>query len=447
MTAKTVMLSVENQWARILEAAHPLPPVTLPLTEAHGLRVAQRIRADLPVPPWDNSAMDGFAVRYADLAGGGQNAGEGTTLRVVADLPAGAHDDPDLADGEAARIMTGAPIPTSADTVVQLEHTDQLDPHGTLSDHVTVYRQQRQGRHVRRAGEDLRRGDPVIEAGTLITATTLASLASAGHGSVTVRPPARVAVISTGSELVPPGQSLHRGQIPDSNSLMVSHLVAEAGARTVAVRRVSDDPADLATALDELCDQVDVMVLTGGVSAGAYDPVTRMFAGSLDVRFVKVAMQPGKPQAFGRYRGALLFGLPGNPVSVWVSFHVFVQPALAVLHGVPASVALPVPRPARASLGWSTPVGRRQYLPARIALQRRSSAAAASADGAALVVRPSARLASGSHAVGSLTAANGYAMVSADTAAVAPGDLVDVVCLSSPDADDDQGSPNERMDA
>lgn len=411
----TDLTPVSDHRDDILAGMQPLAAQQFPLAEAHGLRLAEAAQARFPVPPWDNSAMDGYAVRFADIAGIG--AGAPVTLDVVADLPAGSSLDPALGPGQAARIMTGAVLPTDADTVVQLEHTDRDDPHGELAATVTIHVPQTQGKHVRSAGGDMVPGDLVAGAGTLLSATTLASLASTGQGTVRAHPQAKVAVIATGSELLPPGADLARGQIPDSNSLLISALAHQAGAEVVSAAPVGDDPDELANHLARVEPHADVIVLTGGVSAGAYDPLTRVFAGSSDVTFSKVAMQPGKPQAFGRYGEAWLFGLPGNPVSAWVSFHVFVRPALLLLQGAPRDLVVPSTVAARAAEGWRTPPVRDQYLPARIG---------PGADGH-LRISPAAARGSQSHLVASLARANGYAIVPGHIDQVEPGDIVDAV--------------------
>jgi molybdopterin molybdotransferase len=268
---------------------------------------------------------------------------------------------------------------------------------------------------VRQAGEDRKAGDLIAPRGSRLTPTVLSGLASGGHRSVLVVRPPRVAVITTGSELVPPGSALRRGHIPDSNGVLVAGLVEDAGGRVVSRRHVGDDPADLARALAEVggCDAV---VVTGGVSAGAYDPVRRVFARSDDVTFTSVAMQPGKPQAFGRLPGgALLFGLPGNPVSAWVSFHVFVRPALLTMQGAPARAVRPAPWPLPAAVGWDTPAGRTQYIPVTLSV---------GPDG--WTVRPTSSGGSASHLVASLAGADGYAIVPAGHGPVRPGEAVPV---------------------
>lgn len=417
------LIPVAQHLASVLTQASPLPELEVPLAHALGLRLARDVVARFAVPPWDNSAMDGYAVRSADLPAGADE--QPVTLRVVADLPAGTCDDPGLGPGEAARIMTGAPVPTSADTVVPLEHTDRTDPTAPLPETVTLLRPPTPGMHVRRAGEDRRVGDLVVAAGTSVTGAVAAALASTGHGTAWVRPRPRVGVITTGDELLQPGQTLRRGTIPDSNGLLLAGAVAEAGGELVHLARVPDDAAALVAQVEATAASADIVVLTGGVSQGAFDPVKQAFGASGPVTFATVAMQPGKPQAFGRWGsperpGALVFGLPGNPVSVWVSFHVFVRPALLTLAGAPENLIHPEPARAVVEAGWRTPGGRDQYLPARIRTDRSGE----------LVVSPAAALGSSSHLAASLARANGYAVLSAADqggAAVVPGDVVDVV--------------------
>lgn len=407
-------VSVEDHLARVLASVPLLPETRLGLHDAVGCVLASPVHAVVPIPPWTNSAMDGYAVRAVDVAGADA---EPVTLRVVADVPAGSGEDPALRPGEAARIMTGAALPSDADAVVQLEHTDRTDTLAALAETVTVLRSAAPGTHVRGAGEDRGVGDLVVPAGTVVTAEVASAAASAGHGFLQVRRPPVVSVIATGSELREPGEALERGMIPDSNSLLIRGLAERAGARVPSIRQEEDDPAGLARALEAESGS-DVVILTGGVSAGAFDPVKMLFSGSDRVRFTKVGMQPGKPQAFGVLAdGRVLFGLPGNPVSAWVSFHVFVRPALLAMQG--GGEAVPAAMPARALASWRTPPGRRQYLPALVGAD----------DSGRLSVTPVTALGSGSHLVGSLAAANGYAIVpaAADSRTVEAGEVVDVV--------------------
>lgn len=406
--------TVEEQLDRVLAQVRQHPPVTVPLDEAHGRTLRVDARAASAVPVFDNSAMDGFAVRFADVVDAAPD--RPAVLTVVADIPAGSALDPAFGAGEAVRIMTGAPVPAAADAIVPFEDTA-----GGLADslgEVTVQRAPRaRGAHIRRTAEDTAVGDVVLGAGALLGPRQLAALASAGIGLVEVSERPRVAVVSTGSELVAPGEPLRRGQIPESNSTLLAGLVAEAGGEVV-LRRVVDDegdgPADAVAEAQRL--GADAVVFSGGVSAGAFEVVKQSLGDSME--FTKVGMQPGKPQGFGTNAdGMLLFGLPGNPVSAAVSFEVFVRPALLRMQGRRS-----IDRPRMhlpAGTGWRTPSGRVQYLPAVI---DRS-------DPARPVVRPATAGGSGSHLSVGLGIAEAYAIVPAETEQVSAGDLIEVMEL------------------
>ena len=403
------LLTVEEHRARVLDAVTPLPVETVRLAEAAGRTLAAPVRAAHDLPGFDNSSMDGFAVRLADVEGA--DADHPVALRVVADLPAGSSDDPSFGAGEAVRIMTGAPVPTHADAIVPFEDTA-----GGLADSLGTVEVRRapaaSGAFIRRRGGDTRAGDVVLTPGERLGPFALAAAAAAGVADVEVRRRPRVAVVSTGSELVPPGVAPGRGQTPDSNSTLLAALVADADADVTVVSSLRDD-ADAIHALLAHAADVDVIVFSGGVSAGAYEPVRQAL--SERISFVKVAMQPGKPQAFGALDdGRLVFGLPGNPVSVAVSFEVFVRPALLALQGR-AVIDRRIAR-LTASEDWTTPPGRRQYLPAAIDL-------------VAGTVRPATAGGSGSHLAASLARAEAFAVVSADVSTVSAGDPLDVMLI------------------
>jgi len=413
----TGLLTVEEHLATVLAAAAPLPAETVPIDAAHGRTLREPVHAAVDIPVFDNSAMDGFAVRFADVTDAAPDAP--ATLRVVADLPAGTADDPRLEPGTAARIMTGSPVPTDADAIVPFEDTagGLADSLGAIS---VLHAPRAAGAHIRRAGEDARRGDLVVPAGTLLGPLQVAAAAAAGVGDVVVSRAPRVAVVSTGSELAEPGAPLSRGRIPESNSRLLAALVAEAGGRVVRRARVSDDGRELEDVLAAVTDpaasdRADVVIFSGGVSAGAYEVVKNTLAGTMT--FSRVAMQPGKPQGFGRLPGGpLLFGLPGNPVSAAVSFEVFVRAALLRLQGR-ADLHRPVIT-LPAATGWRTPPQRRQYLPVTIdRTDPRAWCAVPATTG-------------GSHLAGGLARAEAYAIVPADVDAVAAGDLVDVMLIS-----------------
>ena len=471
------MQAPEAYIAELLAALEPLPAVVLPLAEAHGLVLAEDATAALPVPPWTNSAMDGYAVRAADAAGAGLSP---VVLPVGGDVPAGAAPAP-LEPGTAQRIMTGAMLPEGADAVVRVEDTDQEPGPRPLPERVEIRTAPRPGLNVRRAGENVGVGDPVLGAGAVLSAAALSALASTGAGSVRAVPRARVAVVSTGAELVDPGAALPAGSIPDSNSVLLSGLVVEHGAALASVTRSADTAASLAGALTAAAAGADLIVTSGGVSAGAFDPLTmlaedraaldqdRAAGAAIRLRFARVAMQPGKPQGHGTVRAddgreVPLIMLPGNPVSVLVSFRTIVAPALARLMGHdgvggtggtsgsgggPAALVLPragarPPVRARAAEAWKTAGGRRQYIPVRFVPAPAGAAAPGAAtaetvpqpsDGAvgpAYWVAPTHRLGSGSHLVASLPAAQALAVVAAGTPAVGVGDEVRLIALSRP---------------
>lgn len=399
------MIGVDAHRERILSAARPLPAESVSLSDALGRALAVSVATRWPVPLFDNSAMDGYAVRA-------QDAVVGATLTVVADIPAGSDADPLLGPGEAARIMTGAPVPTDADAIVPLEATDLgAQVRRRAPERVTVLAAPGLGAHVRRRGGDAPEGTEVVAAGAALDARALSTIASAGYDRVEARRPARVAILSTGSELIAPSGTPRRGQIPESNSVLLAAAVREAGARVVSVATVPDDPDALRAAL--AATDADVLILSGGASVGAFDVVKAVLSAD-GIRFDSVAMQPGKPQGFGtRPDGALVFCLPGNPVSVAVSFEMFVRPALRRLAGFSVLDRRRLMLPARQS--WTTPIRRTQVLPVVI-------------DGNG--VRPSAAGGSGSHLVASLARAEAFAVIPADVERVEEGDHVTVMMLS-----------------
>ena len=327
------------------------PPATVGLTEAEGLVLATDVEAPLSLPVFDNSAMDGYAVRAEDVAGA--SAAEPVKLPVAEDIPAGRVDPLTLRPGTAHRIMTGAPLPSGATAVVPVEATDA----GT--DTVEIRIAPNEGQHVRRAGEDVTAGTTVLRTGQVVTPAALGLAAALGLGSLTVQPRLRVLVMSTGSELVSAGTELQPGQIYESNAIMLAAAVREAGADVVATPTSSDDVTQFSTVLEGFAGQADLIITTGGVSAGAYEVVKDAFGRAGAVEFVKVAMQPGMPQGAGRINGCSIITLPGNPVSALVSFEVFVRPALR------AAMGLATPnRPQRTAVladDLTSPKGKRQF--------------------------------------------------------------------------------------
>ena len=394
------MRSVEEH-RQIVAALIPAARViTLPLREAAGRVLAEEQVAGVALPSFDNSAMDGYAVRAADV----EAASEATPvlLPVTDDIPAGRADVGPLGSGAAHRIMTGAPLPAGADGIVPVEATDG----GTQV--VTVREAPAAGTHVRRAGEDVEVGDRVLTTGAVLGPAQLGLLAALGVAEVPVYAALRVLVLSTGSELVPAGQSLAPGQIYDSNGPMLAAAVADCGAEAVLLHFVADDVAAFHAALAEHLDTVDVIVTTGGVSAGAYEVVKDALGGE-KVSFVKVAIQPGMPQGSGRYRGIPIITFPGNPISALVSFEVFLRPALRAAMGYRAA-RRPVVH-ARLHEPLDSPSGRRQF--------RRGTLDPTSSE-ASLVGPP------GSHFLRSLADSNCLIDIAEDTVHLDTGDQVAV---------------------
>ncbi|MDQ6650059.1 MAG: molybdopterin molybdotransferase MoeA [Actinomycetota bacterium] len=400
--------SVDRHLADILEVVAPLAPLDLSLLDAHGCVLAEDIVATGPLPPFDNSAMDGYAVRRGDLLRA--SAAAPVSLPVVGDIPAGTASPLSVQPGFCVRIMTGALLPSGADAVVPLEWTD-----GGIAN-VRIERTPEPGQHIRRAGEDVRTGDLVAAAGTHLGAAQIGLLAAAGRPAVAVRPRPRVVVVSTGSELVEAGSHVGPGKIVDSNSFALTTAAREAGAIAYRVGIVPDDPQQLLTTLEDHLIRADLIVTSGGVSVGAYDVVKEVLGRLGTVAFDRVAMSPGMPQGFGVIGPdrTPFFGLPGNPVSALVSFEVFVRPALRRMLG-----AEPLQRPtvtARAARPLHAPAGRRGFVRVHLEVT----------DGA-YVVSPVGG--SGSHLLAGMAAANALAVVPEHVTEIAAGDPVTVLLL------------------
>ncbi|KUN78486.1 gephyrin-like molybdotransferase Glp [Streptomyces griseoruber] len=425
--------SVDEHLEDILATVRPLEPIELQLPDAQGCVLVEDVTVALSLPPFDNSSMDGYAVRVADVAGASEEFP--AALEVVGDVAAGqAADLLYVGPGQAARIMTGAPLPNGAETVVPVEWTDGGLGEGPVtgmrarslapeqaSGHVRVYRPAEARAHVRAKGSDVQAGDRALDAGTVLGPPQIALLAAIGRGTVRVRPRPRVVVLSTGSELVQPGEELGAGQIYDSNSFALTAAARDAGAIAYRVGAVADDAETLRSTIEDQLVRADLLVTTGGVSVGAYDVVKEALshvgdedeAGS-GIEFRKLAMQPGKPQGFGSIGPdhIPLLALPGNPVSSYVSFELFVRPAIRTLMGL-EDVHRPTTRARLAAdKAIRSPKGRRQFLRATCA------------DG---TVRPVGG--SGSHLVAALAHADALIVVPEDVESVEPGTDVEVVLL------------------
>ncbi|WP_375480798.1 gephyrin-like molybdotransferase Glp [uncultured Jatrophihabitans sp.] len=318
--------TVDEHLAIVLDGVGSLEPIELTLLDAQGLLLAEDVRSHFPLPSFDNSAMDGYAVRALDTREA--SGDEPVTLQVVGDVAAGAKSRSGMGPGLAMRIMTGAPIPAGADAVIPLEDTDR----GLAK--VAIRRPVRTGEFLRRAGEDLAADAPALGAGAALGPQQIALLAAIGRDRVLVRPRPRVIILSTGSELVEVGRTPSFGEVIDSNSYMIASAAKDSGADARRIGIVADDHAALLDALESQLLRADVLVTTGGVSMGAFDVVKEALSEIGTVEFTRVAMQPGKPQGFGHLGDKVpIFCLPGNPVSSLVSFEVFVRPAIRKLLG------------------------------------------------------------------------------------------------------------------
>jgi len=402
------MRTVDEHLAAVIGQLGPLPDLEVTLLDAHGCVLADDVVSTRSLPPFDNSSMDGYAVRYDDVSAASE--GNPVELPVVGDIAAGSDGAYAVNSGLCVRIMTGAPVPAGADAVVPVEWTD-----GGVA-RVRISQAPQPGQNIRRSGEDVVAGETVLTAGTSLGAAQVGLLAALGMPRVRVRPKPRVVVFSTGNELVDVGVEPGRAQINESNSYALTAAAREAGAIAFRIGIVPDDRVRLLSMIEDQLVRADLVVTTGGVSAGAYDTVKEVLSRLGTVEFTKVAMQPGMPQGFGTIGpdSTPIFTLPGNPVSAFVSFEVFVRPAIRRMLGVQQLYRALV----RATL--TEPIakseGKRSYVRARIEVR----------DGA-YAVTPVGGM--GSHLVADLALANSFIVVPEHVTAVPAGSTVSVMML------------------
>jgi molybdopterin molybdotransferase len=412
------LLRLEEALARMLDGVAPLGGEDVPIEDALGRVLAEDVLARDTLPPWDDSAMDGFAVRSVDVAAASATAP--VVLRVTGEVAAGHRASTRVTEGTTVRVLTGAPMPAGADAVVRVEDTDASAGIAALPERVAIGAAVSPGTAVRVAGSDLHAGDLVLGAGTPIAARHVAPLVAAGRATVQVHRRPRVAVLATGDELVPAGTTLTEAHIPDSSSAGIGAQVREAGAMPIALGIAPDDRRVIRERLDAGIDGAEVVVVCGGVSVGAHDEVRPALDEVGRVELWRVAVQPGKPLTFGRAhasdgRDVLLFGLPGNPVSSFVTFELFVRPVLRRWAGHRDLSGRAIIR-ARLASAVSVDPARRGFL--RVIIETDSGA-------------PVARLAGGqgSHVLSALAASDGLAVVPEGMGRVEAGTELEVIRL------------------
>jgi molybdopterin molybdotransferase len=399
------VLTVADALRAVIAKVARLPAETVDLDDARGRVLATDILASRALPHFDNSAMDGYAARSAELP---------ATLPIHGVVAAGAPYPAAVPERAAMRIFTGAPLPPELDTVVIQEDVTREDDRVTLP-------ASRPGENVRRAGEDIAIGERVLSAGTRLSAWDLGLLAALGHGEVRVSRTPRVAILATGDELVDVGTSPGPGQLVASSSHALAALVEELGCTVLSLGIVRDDVGSLVAMLDAAYaasgGSHDVVITTGGVSVGDRDHVHEAFAAAgIEIAVSKVAMKPGKPFAFGKRGDIAIFGLPGNPVSTLVGFELFVRPALLAMQG---AMALHRPRaPVRLPAGYRKPSGRAHYLRARLAR-----------DGERLVAHPHRK--QGSAMLSSLIGCTALVEIAAELTEVPPDAVVPAILLEA----------------
>ena len=404
--SSTTLLEIDRARELVLECALPLGEETVPLDDALGRVLSRELRSDAAVPPFDSSAMDGFAVRSEDLAGAREDAP--VTLAVVGESRAGQPMSEPVGPSQAAIISTGAVVPAGTDAVVPIERVSVQDGHVRLHEPVSA------GNDIRRSGEDILPGTVVLEAGRRLTAAAVGVAASLGRAGVECGRRPLVSVIATGDELLEPGERARAGAIYNSNGHAIPALARGAGALTTGAGTVGDDPDDTRRAIADALGGSDVLVLCGGVSVGPHDHVRRTLAElGAQERFWGIALRPGKPTWFGTREQQLVFGLPGNPVSAMVTFTLLVAPALRAMSG-----ASQLRHEARGTLGsdYEKPAGRAHAV--RCALQM---------DERGLRATPAGH--QGSHVLTTMLDADALAIIPSGTEHVGAGETVELELL------------------
>lgn len=404
-------LTVEQHLETILRGVGPLAPYDQPLLESLGLPIHQDFVSPHDLPRFDNSSMDGYAVRAQDIVDATRD--NPVTLPVVGEIAAGSARPFAISANTAVKIMTGAPIPKGADAIVPIEATDQG------KSRVAVYRAIEAGTYIRRQADDVKSGDVVVKAGTVLGPREAGVIASLGASRVQARPRPRVVVISTGSEIREPGAHLEYDSIFDGNSFMIAAACRAAGAIAYRVPAVRDDPREFRRTLSDQLVRADLVVTSGGISKGDHDVVKEALLPLGTVKFSEVAMQPGKPQGFGTVfdEETPVITLPGNSVSAYVSFEVFVLPAIRRMMGL-----IPYRRPmvhAVLAADVQSPPGKRQYLRGVFEVTHRG-AKVTPTEGA------------GSHLIGGLAQSNALIVVGEEETALNMGDTVRTLVLDRP---------------
>jgi molybdopterin molybdotransferase len=405
------MISVEEALIRMLKTISPLPTMKVPLAESYGLVLAEDIVAHEDMPPFANSAMDGFALKSQDSF---QHDQHPPRLRMIGEVAAGYVTQQIVEPGTAMRIMTGAAVPEGADAVIQVELTKQADEHGTLVD---IMAEVAPGNNIRPAGEDIRSGQTVLTRGTEIGPWEIGILAMVGCAQVPVIRQARVAILGTGDEIVDVDQELQPGQIRNSNSYLLEAAVRRAGAEPIRLGVARDTIESLREKFAQAVNS-DLIITSGGVSVGNFDLVKNILAEQGEIEFWRVNMRPGKPVAFGQIDGIPMIGLPGNPVSTAVTFELFAQPVIRKMQGHQRLVKPQVEVIVKD--GVEGRASRRHYVRAHVEWSQGRFIAHTTGN-------------QGSHIMTSLRNANALLIIPGNSAAIPPGGTTKAMMLDWPE--------------